>query len=76
MTEQIELCYRQFGLRVEQLRISLGWTQLELSKKVELERTSVCNIEIGRQRVNLHTVEKFSTAFGVSPKHLMKGIWT
>lgn len=75
MSEPIELCYRQFGLRVEQLRNALGWTQADLAKKVDLERTSVTNIEIGRQRVNLHTVEKFAAAFGTSPKHLMKGIW-
>jgi hypothetical protein len=24
----------------------------------------------------LHHVEKFSAAFGVAPKHLLKGIWT
>ena len=76
MSEPLQLCYRQFGLRVEQLRNALGWTQLELSKKVGLERTSITNIELGKQRVLLHDVEKFASAFGTSPKHLMKGIWT
>lgn len=75
MADQIELCYRQFGLKVEQLRGALGWTQTELANKVGLQRTSICNIEIGRQRVNLHTVEKIATAFGTSPKNLMRGIW-
>ncbi len=75
MAEQIELCYRQFGLKVEQLRNALGWTQTELAKKVDLQRTSVTNIEIGRQRVNLHMVQKFAEAFGTTPKQLMRGIW-
>lgn len=76
MRPAIQLCYRQFGLRVEQLRTSLGWTQTDLSKKVNLTRASIANIELGRQRVLLHHVEKFSAAFGVAPKHLLKGIWT
>ncbi len=74
--EPIQLCYRQFGLRVEQLRGALGWTQEELAKKVGLERTSIVNIEGGKQRVLLDDVEKFSAAFGTTPKHLLKGIWT
>jgi transcriptional regulator with XRE-family HTH domain len=70
------LVNRQFGLRVEQLRSALGWTQEELSKKVGLARVSVTNIETGRQgAVTLETVEKFAKAFGTSPKHLLKGIW-
>ena len=72
----IELCYRQFGLRIEQMRNALGWTQLELSKKVGLQRASIANLETGRQRVALHHVEKYAAAFGTTPKHLMKGIWT
>ena len=75
MIEPLELVYRQIGLRVEQIRTSLGWTQTELANKIGLNRTSVTNIEIGRQRIQLHTVEHIAKAFGVSPKHLMKGIW-
>lgn len=72
----MQLCYKQFGLRIEQMRSSLGWTQADLSKKVGLQRASIANIETGRQRVSLHHVEKFAEAFGSSPKHLMRGIWT
>lgn len=76
MTKPIELIYRQFGMRVEQMRSVLGWTQAELAGKVGLVRTSIVNIEAGRQRVLLDDVEKFAKAFGSTPKHLMRGIWT
>lgn len=72
----VQLCYKQFGLRVEQMRGALGWTQAELAKKINLQRASVANIETGRQRVSLHHVEAIAMAFGSSPKHLMRGIWT
>ena len=71
----IEPCYLLFGARVSQLRDALGITQDELRVKVSLTRTSISNIEAGRQRVLLHDVDKFARAFGISPKNFMRGIW-
>lgn len=72
----IEPCYRLFGAKVEQVRNVLGWTQNELAKKVGLTRTSITNIEAGRQRILMHDVEKFAMAFQTTPKALLRGIWT
>lgn len=76
MPKPIETCYRMFGAKVEQLRTALGWTQAELAEKVGLARTSIVNIERGRQRVLLGDVEVFAKAFNTTPKQLMRGIWT
>jgi transcriptional regulator with XRE-family HTH domain len=65
-----------FGVRVEHIRTALGWTQDELAKKVGLTRTSITNIESGRQRILLHDVEKFAEVFGTTPKGLLRGLWT
>lgn len=65
-----------FGMKVQQTREMLGLTQLELSKRVGLTRTSVVNIEAGRQRILMHHVEKFAAAFQIAPKVLLRGIWT
>lgn len=75
LPKEIQPCYRLFGARVEQIRTLMGMTQGELAKKVALTRTSVTNIEAGRQRVLLHDVERFAGAFSITPKNLMKGIW-
>lgn len=72
----IEACYRLFGLKVEQIRSTLGWTQHELAKKVGLTRASIANIEAGNQRVLLYDVERFAMAFGTTPKQLLRGLWT
>lgn len=72
----LEPCYRLLGARIEMLRSTLGWTQDELAKKVKLTRTSITNIEAGKQRILLHDVERFSQAFGVQPKVFLRGIWT
>lgn len=74
-TMMIEPIYRLIGAKIEQTRTMLGWTQEELSKKVHLTRGSVANIELGRQRILLHDVEKFASAFNMQPKVLLRGIW-
>lgn len=78
MSEQNKsLINQQVGLRIRQLREALGWTQEELAKRVNLTRTSVVNIEAGRQGgVSVEMVERFAHAFAITPKHLMRGIWT
>lgn len=71
----IETVHAQVGLRMRAMRDALGLDQAELAQRLGLDRTSVANIETGRQRLQLHTVEKIAAAFGCTPKHLMKGIW-
>jgi transcriptional regulator with XRE-family HTH domain len=76
MSRPIEPVYRQLAARVESIRTVLGLTQEELGKRVGLKRTSIVNFEAGRQRILLDDVEKFAKALGVTPKHLLRGIWT
>ncbi len=64
------------GLKIEQTRITLGWNQDDLAMKVKMNRTSIAKIEAGRQRILLHTLEQFATAFNMAPKALLRGIWT
>ena len=71
----IETSHIQLGLRIRLIREALGIDQKELAKRIKLTRTSVVNIEAGRQRMLLHMVDEFAKALGTTPKHLMRGIW-
>ena len=75
MSKPIEAIHAAVGIRIRTIREALGLTQDELAKRTNLERTSLVNIEAGRQRLLLHTVEEFARALGTTPKHLLKGIW-
>lgn len=75
MAKPIEPIYRLIGAKIEQLRNMLGWSQEDLAKKVGLTRTSITNIEAGRQRILLHDIEKFCTAFQIQPRILLRGVW-
>ncbi len=71
----IEAIHQSVGLAVRRIREALGIDQGSLAKRVGLTRTSIVNIEAGRQRIILDDVEVFARALGTTPKHLMKGIW-
>ena len=48
--------YRSFGQILSQRRSEANLSQAALAKAVGLSRTSITNIECGRQPVNLHTL--------------------
>lgn len=75
MAKPIEACHQQVGLRIRAIREMLGLSQDDLAKRVGLKRVSVTNTEIGRQRLLLDGIERYAKALGITPKHLMKGIW-
>lgn len=75
MAKPIEACHISVGVRIRMIRETLGLSQGDLAKRVGLQRVSVTNIEVGRQRLLLDGIERFATALGTTPKHLLKGIW-
>ena len=68
--KQVRL-YREVGLRVREIRIARGITQEALARKVKLTRTSLTNIEKGRQKLLLHTVMNIASALDVPVAELL-----
>lgn len=75
MAIPVEAVHAAVGARIRMTREFLSLTQEELAKRMRLTRTSLTNIEAGRQRLQLQTVERFAKELGVTAKHLMKGVW-
>jgi transcriptional regulator with XRE-family HTH domain len=63
--------YEEFGQRVRRARLSLGLNQEALGHRVGLERSSISNVEKGRQRVQLHMLLEFANALDVPPIQLL-----
>lgn len=63
--------YQEVGRRIRKERRERRMTQEDLGKAVGLTRTSVTNIERGRQKILLHTLADFSTALGISAARLL-----
>ncbi len=68
---KIEKCYKQLGARIQTARRTLNMTQVELAKKIGVSRPSLANMEVGRQRIQLHTIFKFEKALNTN---LIKGL--
>lgn len=65
-TSDQEALYREIGARIRAEREDLGFDQGELAEEIGLTRTSITNIEAGRQRMLIHTLYAIANALGVS----------
>ncbi len=68
-----DLFYEILGIRIQIFRESKKWNQGVLAKKVGLSRTSIANIESGRQRVLAHQLRDFAQALNTTVLKLTKG---
>ena len=67
----INLIYKKFGRRLRDARKAAELTQEALADRVGLSRTSITNIEKGRQRIPLHALFLLAPAVGVPPPALL-----
>lgn len=63
--------YEIVGRRIRDTRKNAKLTQEELAERVHLTRTSVTNIEKGRQKLLLHTLFDLAAAMKVTVAQLM-----
>ena len=63
--------YAEVGHRIKRARETLGITQEALASLVSLSRTSITNIEKGRQKLLLHTFVDFLVALQATPGELL-----
>ena len=60
-----------FGKTLRKLRIARGLTQEQLGFEASLRRTYISSLELGEKEPSLQTIQKLSTAFGLSPSKLL-----
>ena len=63
--------YQRFGQNLRQARRAGGLSQVDLAMAIDLTRTSISNIEQGRQRVLLHTFAKMLHVLNLQPEDLI-----
>ena len=59
------------GGRIKSNRESINLSQLELSEKLHISRSSISNIEVGRHQVPLFTLYEISKELNVNIKDLV-----
>jgi len=63
--------YADIGKRIAAARLASGMTQEELGKAISLSRTSITNIEGGRQKILVHTLFHIATVLHVDVRELL-----
>ena len=63
--------YQDFGLNIKKRRLKEGFSQQGVADSVGLSRTTLTNIESGRQNVLLHTFVDIVQALNADPKDLL-----
>jgi transcriptional regulator with XRE-family HTH domain len=66
-----ELLYRELGMRLANERRRRGLSQAQFAAKVSLSRTSITNIECGRQPIQIHQLFQFASILQVEPGSLL-----
>jgi transcriptional regulator with XRE-family HTH domain len=63
--------YKTIGQRIRRAREALGLRQDQLAEAISLTRTSITNIEQGKQRLLVHTLCDIAAALRVEPVDLL-----
>lgn len=66
-----DLFYKYVGMTIRAAREGLSMTQGELATVVGISRTSLTNIELGRQRILVDQLVELSNALNVSVSSLL-----
>jgi transcriptional regulator with XRE-family HTH domain len=66
--------YSEVGSRIRRARKACSLTQEALASRVSLTRTSITNIEQGRQKFPLHMLAELADALNVPPASLLPGV--
>jgi transcriptional regulator with XRE-family HTH domain len=70
-TFHVERLYKEFGQRLRSAREDAELTQKDVADRVGLKRTSITNIERGRQHIALHQLFLLAKAVGREPVQLL-----
>lgn len=71
MSEPRSAIYAAVGERVKSMRTNRRMTQTALATAIGLNRTSIVNIERGKQRILLHTLYDIAAALELPPADLL-----
>jgi transcriptional regulator with XRE-family HTH domain len=71
---KVDLFYGAVGKKIRAARINAGLSQTVLARLIGFNRSSVANLEAGRQRIALHLFALIAEALRIDPAMLMPDI--
>jgi transcriptional regulator with XRE-family HTH domain len=66
--------YEAFGRIIRDARLAAGLTQAQLGSRLDLTRSSIANVESGRQRLQVHQLAVISESLDVEIEKLVPSL--
>lgn len=63
-----------FGLKVQQLRKETGMSQEKFALSIDMDRTYLASVEVGKRNISLCNIEKIAKGLNISVSELLSGI--
>lgn len=64
----------QFGERIRALRLKRGWTQVEMSDFLAMDRSYLSEIETGKKDPSLTTLQTIAAGLSITISKLTEGL--
>lgn len=64
----------QLAERIRKLRKNRGWTQVEMSEKIGIDRSFLADLERGKRNPTLHSLSIIASGLSISLSKLLSGI--
>ena len=61
----------RFGRRLGKLRLKQGWTQVQLAKRLRLDRSYLADVERGKRNISIVNLEVIARGLGGSLSKLL-----
>jgi transcriptional regulator with XRE-family HTH domain len=69
--DSVDQLYIEIGLKIRAARLDRSWKQEDLAEAVGLTRSSVANIEAGRQKTLVHSLVRIAESLNVTVDTLL-----
>ena len=70
----VSLTTKKFGLRIQELRKSKGYSQEKFALKIEMDRTYYASVEAGRRNISINNIKKIADGLEISLSELFKNL--
>lgn len=71
LEERVDALYAHVGRKVREARQRANWTQADLADAVGMTRSSIANLEAGRQRIPVHLLVWIAEILNTTPRELL-----
>lgn len=65
---------QKIGVRIKELRISLGLSQEKFALKIEMDRTYFASVEAGKRNISINNLEKIINGLELSFSDFFSGM--